>query len=482
MTRPHIIFSSSNARHNKELLEPMSYKNLEEALQAAGNPVTLLRNSQIGPYAFPVVRSEFTNWRDEQQAWRKTCALFDQSHHMTDLYVEGPDALKIFSDLGINSFKNFKVNQAKQFIACNPDGYVIGDAILFYLAENKFNLVGRPPAADWVQYNLETGKYNAKAERDERSAVNQGRRKVFRFQVQGPNALKVMEKVTGQPAPDIRFFNMSVLKIGGHDVHALRHGMVGQPGWELFGAWEHVDEVRNAIVAAGQEYGIRQVGARAYPTSCLESGWIPSPLPAIYTGDEMKPYRQWLKGTSYEAMASLGGSFQSDKITDYYLTPYDLGYGPFVKFDHEFVGRKAVEKMAENPKRKKVTLVWNGDDFSKVFRSLANDDGDIAKYIDLPLANYATLPYDKILKNGKVVGISTYTGYLYNERSMVSLAMIDNELSEPGTEVTLVWGEEGRGSSKPTVERHKQAEIRATVAPVPIAEVARVAYRPQGAK
>ena len=245
----------------------------------------LLRNSQIGPYAFPVVRSEFTNWRDEQRAWRETCALFDQSHHMTDLYVEGPDALKVFSDLGINSFKNFKVNQAKQFIACNPDGYVIGDAILFYLAENKFNLVGRPPAADWVQYNLETGKYNAKAERDERSAVNQGRRKVFRFQVQGPNALKTMEKVTGQPAPDIRFFNMSVLKIGGHDVHALRHGMVGQPGWELFGPWEHGDEVRNAIVEAGQEFGIRQVGARAYPTSCLESGWIPSPLPAIFTGE-----------------------------------------------------------------------------------------------------------------------------------------------------------------------------------------------------
>src|ERR1051326_1608114 len=103
----------------------MTYKTLEEALQAAKNPVHMLRNSQIGPYAFPVVRSEFTNWRDEQRSWRETCALFDQSHHMTDLYVEGPDALKVFSDLGVNTFKNFKVNQAKQFVACNYDGYVI---------------------------------------------------------------------------------------------------------------------------------------------------------------------------------------------------------------------------------------------------------------------------------------------------------------------------------------------------------------------
>ncbi|MGA8870505.1 MAG: hypothetical protein WB460_05180 [Candidatus Acidiferrales bacterium] len=455
----------------------MTNRSLEELLQTVGNPVKLLRNSQIGPYAFPVVRSEFSNWRDEQRAWKETCALFDQSHHMTDLYVEGPDALKLFSDLAINSFKNFKVNQAKQFVACNRDGYVIGDAILFYLDENRFNLVGRPPAHNWVQYNLETGRYKASAERDERSAVNQGKRKTFRYQIQGPNALRVMEKVTGKPTPDIRFFNIGLFNIAGWDVRALRHGMVGQPGWELFGPWEYGDEVRNAIVEGGKEFGIRQVGSRAYPTTCLESGWIPSPLPAIYKGEEMKGYRQWLKSTSYEATASLGGSLYSDDIADYYLTPYDLGYGPFIKFDHDFVGRQPLEKMADNQRRKKVTLVWNREDLKRASGSLF-EAGDIAKYIDLPLANYSTLPFDKVLKDGKTVGVSTYTGYTYNERVMLSLAVVDNRQSEVGTEVTIVWGEEGRGSSKPTVERHVQAEIRATVASVPYAEVARVAYRP----
>src|SRR2546422_1738376 len=109
---------------NSQVSKP---KSLEEILETAGNPVELLRNSQIGPYAFPVVRHEFTNWRDEQRSWRETCALFDQSHHMTDVYVEGSDAVKVFSDLGINSFKNFKINQAKQFVACNHAGYVIGE-------------------------------------------------------------------------------------------------------------------------------------------------------------------------------------------------------------------------------------------------------------------------------------------------------------------------------------------------------------------
>jgi vanillate/3-O-methylgallate O-demethylase len=452
-------------------------QSLEDALQGTASPVERLRNSQIGPYAFPVVRPEFTNWRDEQRAWKETCALLDQSHHMADLYLDGADALKVLSDLGVNSFKNFKVNQAKQFIACNHNGYVIGDAILFYLDENKFNLVGRPPALNWVQYHVETGRYKATVERDERSAVNQGRRRTYRFQIQGPHAQRTMEKATGKAAPDIRFFNMDVFVIAGRNVRALRHGMVGQPGWELFGPWEDGDAVRDAIVKAGQEYGIRQVGSRAYPTTCLESGWIPSPLPAIYVGDELKAYRQWLSTKSYEATASLGGSFYSNNITDYYLTPYDLGYGPFVKFDHDFVGRAALEKMVDNQRRKKVTLVWNGDDIARVFGSLFHA-GDIEKYIDLPLANYATLPFDKVLKDGKVIGVSTYTGYTYNERAMLSLGVVDVAHSEPGTQVTLVWGEEERGSTKPTVERHTQAEIRATVASVPYAEVARVAYRP----
>ena len=53
----------------------------------------------------------------------------------------------------------------------------------------------------------------------------------------------------------------------------------------------------------------------------------------------MKPYREWLPADGYEGSGSIGGSFVSDRIEDYYLTPYDLGYGPFVKFDHDFVGR-----------------------------------------------------------------------------------------------------------------------------------------------
>jgi len=458
----------------------MSQKSLEDLLQSVGNPVTLLRNSQTGPYVYPVVPPEYSNWRDEQRAWRESCILFNQSYHMTDMYVEGPDAPKLLEKLGVNTFKNFGPMKAKQYVPCNYDGYVIGDVVLFHLEQNRFNLVGRPSVHNWVQYHAETGGYNVKLDRDERTvarADNKVERKQYRFQVQGPNALSVVEKATGKPVPDVKFFNMTEFTIAGKRVLALRHGMAGAPGFELFGPWADGEAVRQALIAAGKDFGLRLSGARTYSSNTLESGWIPSPLPAIYSGEKMKAYRQWLPENCYEAIASQGGSFVSNNIEDYYLTPWDLGYGSVVKFDHDFIGREALEKIAQNPKRKKVTLELNNEDVQKCIASQFNREGERAKFFEFPSAVYSTLPYDKVMKDGKTVGVSTWCGYSSNERRMLTLAIVDVAQSEPGTQVTFVWGEENGGTSKPTVERHKQMEIRATVAPIPYADPARKDYR-----
>ena len=456
----------------------MTNQSLEDVLQTVGNPVEMLRNSQIGAYVYPVVPPEFTNWRDEQLAWRKTCVLYDQSHHMVNIYVEGPDALKMLSHLTINSFKNFTVNKAKQFVPCSYDGYVIGDGILFHLEENRLLFVGRAPTANWIQFHTETGGYDVEMVYDDRSPSRPMgkpvRRSCYRYQIQGPNAEPLIEKLNGGPYPDIKFFDMGVINIAGREVSALRHGMAGAPGLEIWGPYEEGEEIRAAIIEAGKEFGLVQVGSRAYATNTIESGWIPSPLPAVYTGEKMKAYREWLPASSYEASGSLGGSFYSDNIEDYYLTPHALGYGPFIKFDHDFIGREALEKMASEPQRKKVTLAWNSDDVVQVIRSMF-EPGDIYKYIDLPLSNYTSATYDRIMSAGKLVGFSMFSGYSYNERSILSLAVVDPDI-EIGTEVTLVWGEEGGGSHKTTVERHKQIEIRAIVSPAPYSKAVREEY------
>ena len=293
----------------------MAAKNLQELLDASGNTVELLRNGQLGAYVYPVVPWEFSNWRREQIAWRETAVLFDQSHHMFNLFIKGPDALKLISDTGINSVANFPVNMAKQFVPVTPAGHVIGDGILFHLAEEEFVWVGRAPVANWLNYQAQSGDYNVEITMDPRSpsrpygkAVT---REYWRFQIQGPNAWPIIEKLNGGPVEQLKFFRMAEMNIAGDTVRTLRHGMAGAPGLEIFGPYATYDKIRDAILEAGQEFGMEPVGARAYASNTLESGWIPSPLPAIYTGEELRGYREWLGADSYEATNTLAGSYVS---------------------------------------------------------------------------------------------------------------------------------------------------------------------------
>jgi vanillate/3-O-methylgallate O-demethylase len=458
----------------------MTPSNLQEVLDQAPNIVELLRNVQIGAYIYPVVPYEFSNWRREQRAWQETAVLFDQSHHMVNLFLRGPGAIDLITATGINSTANFPVNMAKQFVPCTPAGHVIGDGILFHLADEEFVWVGRAPAANWLRYQAETGNYKVDVEYDDRSpsrpygkAVT---RKFWRFQIQGPNAWPVIEKLNGGEVEQLKFFRMADMNVGGERVRTLRHGMAGAPGLELWGPYETYDKVREAILEAGREFGLEAVGARAYASNTLESGWIPSPLPAIYTGEELRGYREWLGADSYEANNALAGSFVSDDIEDYYLNPWELGYGPFVKFDHDFVGRDALEHVDAETQRRKVTLAWEAEDVAKIFTALFDTDSRGYQFFDLPIANYGSSNFDSVLdREGNVLGYSMFTGYSANEKRALSLATVDPQI-EIGTEVQVVWGEPDGGTRKRTVDPHDQLKVRAVVSPAPYSVTARLEY------
>jgi syringate O-demethylase len=192
----------------------------------------------------------------------------------------------------------------------------------------------------------------------------------------------------------------------------------------------------------------------------------------------LRPYREWLPAAGYEAGASIGGSFDSPDIEDYYLTPWDLGYGHYVAFDHDFIGREALEEMAaEGGHRTKVTLALDDEDVTRTIGTMFRKT-ERAKFIDWPSAVYSMHPYDRVTVDGETVGVSTWIGYSAGEGKMLTLAVLDAGHAQPGTEVTLVWGEPGGGSAKPTVEPHVQTEIRAIVSPVPYVEAVRRAYAP----
>ncbi|HEX3088805.1 MAG TPA: hypothetical protein VHQ23_09115, partial [Ilumatobacteraceae bacterium] len=313
------------------------------------------------------VAPEFTTWRDEQLAWRNGIAFYDQSFHMTTTYLRGPDAQKLVSSLAVNSFETFGVGRSRHTVMCSPEGYLIGDGILYSVAPEELVLVGRAAGHNWVRYTAETGGFDVSIEADEIFSHNAaGKRTVYRYQLEGPDAPALIEQLTGAPLPNAPWSEIFPVTIAGHHAWAQRHTMAGNPGCEFFGPWEEGPAVKEAILEAGAAYNLRRVGSLAYFTNALELGWIPRPVPAIFTGDGLRPFREWLPATSEEVTWAIGGSFNAPKIEDYYFRPQELGYGNVIKFDHDFIGREALEQRGNDNLRQKVTLVWDPADVGRV--------------------------------------------------------------------------------------------------------------------
>jgi vanillate/3-O-methylgallate O-demethylase len=442
------------------------------------NDTTVANFWRAGAQAAAFIPPAFTNWRDEQMAWDKTAALLYQTHHMRELLLDGPDALRLLERLCVNTVGNFTTDRAKQLVACTPSGHVIGDVLTYRLGEESFELIGGVTVQHWVEYNAEIGGYNVTIKHDEPTDVNRaGQRIRYRFQLDGPYAGKIFAKIVDGTAPEIGFFRTAQVSIRGHEALVLRHGMSGHQGIEISGPFADESLIRDAILEAGEEYGIKSVGTTAYYSSSLSDAWMPYPVPGIFTSEDLRGFREWLSATGWEANIELGGSFRSPNIEDYYVTPYDIGYGRFVKFDHDFVGRAALEQLTEDQHRTKVTLIWNRDDVQRVFASQLGP-GPRYKSIEFPVSYYAWNLFDEVRdQSGELVGLSCQSGYLNPVGEALSLAIMNHGHAEFGSEVVITWGEPGGGSRKPQVEHHEQTQIRATVAPAPYSEAVRHSMR-----
>ena len=439
----------------------MTYKSLEDKFHNVTDICNQLRNSPTGFYVFPVP-DEHSNWRDEQYAWANSALLFDQSYHMLDVYVTGPDKLRLLSDISINNYQQFSPMKALQFVACNEQGFIIGDAIAFHLRDGAINVVGKVAAGNWLCYVAETGDYNVEIVRDERTPDGDEGRLTYRLQLQGPNAYKILQKVSGNPLSKTPFFGMCEFEIAGHPVTALHHGMAGGSGMEFWGPYEERTRVREALIEAGDEFDMKLGGGKAYSTAGPQSGWVGSVMPAIYEGEEMKAYREWLPANGFEGMLSVGGSLMCDNIEGYYLDPWDVGYHRLIDWDRKFKGCNALLQKRDQKHRKKVWLRWKPEDVLKIHTSYMQPQKR-NKFLEWPAAHYATIPYDKVEFGGTAIGLSVYAAYTVNANSWFSIGIIDEDQASFGREVEITWGEPEGSTGKLTVEPHVQTTIRAII-------------------
>ncbi|MFT4211169.1 MAG: aminomethyl transferase family protein [Microbacterium sp.] len=442
---------------------PPPGQSLQDAIDAAGSPIDLLWKPGQAPWAVPVVEPEYVGWAAEQDAWRSGVALSDLSFHMSDTFLTGPDATRLLSEVSANNYESFAIGQAKQFVPVAADGNIIVDGILLRDAPDAYVLTGVPASQNWVKYHAEKGGYDVEYTTNADSSVRKdGDPALFRFQIQGPQALELVASAFGGPLPETKFFHSTMVRLAGRPVRALRHGMAGQAGYEFIGDYADYDAVKDALLAAGAPLGLVHVGGLAYFTNGVESGWIPTPTPAIYTDPSLADYRRSLSRFSYEGMKPLNGSFFSRDIADYYVSPWELGYGRSVSLSHDFIGRDALAAAKDAVRRTKVTLELDRDDARRVF---GDDDGYVNSY-----------GRHRIEHDGRLVGMTFYSSTIAPLGRRLSLSLVDTEFAVAGTEVEVVWGEHPGAGTAPDADLGLP-RMRALVQPAPYNEYARTAYR-----
>jgi vanillate/3-O-methylgallate O-demethylase len=393
--------------------------------------------------------AEFTGWIDESESWKHTAYVGDWSALTNKIVVKGPDAVRFFQDISVNSFEKFAIGQAKHCIQCAPDGKVMCEGVLMRLAEDEVKFTSGP--IFWAEYQFEKGGYDA--------TFTQRGTQDFIIQVQGPNALHILEKASGERHRDYGFMRLRQTRIAGAEVWSLRQGMSGEIGFELHGDGEHALAVHQALLDAGADFGVRRLGGRTKMVNHVEA-CFPSPLVDYMPAYESDPGFIAFLAERYPQMLQLmhypsSGSQVIQKAADRYFDPTELGWIKNIRFDHEFIGRAALEEIVANPKRKMVTLVWDKQDVKDVYASLF-EEGEAYAVMELPRGLFDSFAIDRVMQGERQIGVSTSRCYSYHFRDMLSLCSVDLDV-EPGDEVQVIWGNAGQ----------RQKAIRATVAPAP---------------
>lgn len=160
---------------------------LQDNIDAHGGALNLLRTNSVevaGIFPYPL---EWSNWRDEQRAWAETAVLLNQSFHMSDLYMSGPDAVRLLSDTSVNNWSKFAIGGAKQYVAVNSQGQLIGDSIANWLPDGRVNVAGFEHTLNWLQFQAEIGGYDVQFSRDPSSRGEAGSKRIYRYELVAPD-------------------------------------------------------------------------------------------------------------------------------------------------------------------------------------------------------------------------------------------------------------------------------------------------------
>ena len=403
----------------------------------------------FGPFMAPIM---YTNPRHELLGCRESAWIGSFLSFGSPVYdIKGPDAIKLLNKVCVNrDFAKLKVGGSRHAILCNEKGQMLADGLLIRTGEDSFRTYWLAPV---ISYYVDSLGMDVSGEwiMDE-----------YFFQIDGPRSLEIMEAASQTDLHDMKFAAKRKIKIAGKDVTIVRLGMSGALAYEIHGNVQEADAVYDAILQAGEKFDLRRLGLTQYCRNHTQGGypnqWIHFYYPRLSSSEGLAEYIKTSPELEKFKIYNFLGS-AADDVENAFVTPFDVEWDYLINYDHDFIGKEALEKLKANPPRKCVTLEWNAEDVGKVFA--ANFEGKADGITDdiTTVGDGGEAPFviSKVMLDGTMVGVAAGRTIDFYHNRMISLAFIDRALAEEGKELEVIWGTPGT----------HQMPIRATVAQFP---------------
>lgn len=208
---------------------------------------------------------EYSGLKEEHITVREKVGIFDVSH-MGEFWIKGPKAFDLVQKVSANDATKLQPGKAQYTCLPNGEGGIVDDFLVYQFDEEKYMVVVNAAnlEKDWNWYQ----KQNTMG-----AEIEDASDRMSLLAVQGPKALATLEKLTDENLSEMKPFRFKVGKLAGADnVIISSTGYTGEPGFELYIDNADAEQIWDAVLKAGQEFGIKPVGLGARDTLRLEAG------------------------------------------------------------------------------------------------------------------------------------------------------------------------------------------------------------------
>jgi glycine cleavage system aminomethyltransferase T len=375
---------------------------------------------------------EADDWQSASLSWKESCYIH-AGISGAEVTIKGPDAQALVSMSAINDCYKWRLNFGKHLVMCDENGLISSHALVNRTAEDTFVMSAGNPWP-WLKL-LNTGKYQAEPIFGD----------IYVFQCAGPKSLTCIEDFLQADLHDLKCLETRTITVPGLGIETLvqRIGMSGTLSYELRGPAQDGPAVYDAFYQVGKaRYDMKRLGWRTYFVNHTEGGY-PQTSCSFSQACDIDP--DFIASGMNLLPPVYTGSYDPANARARLRTPGEVGWSWMAKFDHDFVGRAAVEAEAAAPKRTIVTLEWNDEDVADIYNSQFRY-GEPYKYMELPCSPQqpAGGNADRVLsKEGREIGVASASVYSKYFRKFICQCTIDVDQADIGNEVVLEWGDFG---------------------------------------